>query len=560
MSIDEIVDSVVNGVHAEWPTIYKIRYAYVTLGKLLKKNTDFFFSVDSKLREQNMTFEEISKAYNDDTFLSTSVICKSSSLILKLIYDRLGIECKLVKSLNNVIAYHDGDHSLDINHWFLAVSDGENTYFCTLSSDLPYIQMGMETRHFGVNIPYFKKVGDTEKQVYEGEEIKHTVIDKTYLREIDIAIEYIKNQYHYDASYSKSNDWYYNYDDASLVMLSQELNSNKMYIDLEVGSTFFYQDLTHFKGENGREIDLFSGEELDLTAEDWNKWKRILCRFVIDRINTICFYKIHSVPAIEDANWNYDTWIANVCKQLQRYLFTYIDTPEESLYIQDSFQYAKWSRQIKRNIDPEFLEKDYDNILTILDKMNTLVSFVNHGKVNRHFSVLLNSMAYHFIHKANLFEESMIDGKASSKYIAHKFKKLFTTIFDCNSTTSVFNTMSYSEQIVIIKMILERMFKELNRGNSSLEEYDDNYSAVFNRIQLYSIKNRETGEYAVVFHILDDGTYADTYYFYHPKTNVFHLANILEIYSDYIIVSNRFKSRIEDLENIEVEPEKKIKS
>lgn len=559
MSIQEIIDFVIRGVHQDWPTIYKIRYVYVTLGKLLSKNTDFFFSVDNKLSENNMTFEEISKAYNDDTLVDTRVICKSSSFILKLIFDRLGISCQLVKSLNNVIVYRDGEQTLDINHWFLAVSDGENVYFCTLSSDLPYIQMGMETKHFGVNIPYTKTVGDTEVQVYEGEEIHHTVIDKSYLREIDIEIGYIQNQYHYAADYSKSSDWHYNYNDASLVMLSQELHSNKMYLELESRSTFFYQKLTHFKKEDGKEVDLFGGEDISFTKEDWILWKKTLCGFVLDKINTISYYQIFSIPSFDDVDWDYTKWITNVCNQLQRYLFSYIDVADETLYVQEPFSYSKWSRQIKKVIAPAFLEEEYDNVLTILDKMNTLVSFVDSEKFNRRFSVLFHSLAYHFIHKDNLFEESMVDGKVSSKYIAHKFKKLFPVIFDCNSTVGTFNQMEYSEQVVIIKLVLDKMFKELNKNNSFFEEYDDHYSAVLNRVQLYSIKNRETGEYAIVFHILDDGTYADTYYFYHPKTNVFRLVNILEIYTDYIIVSNRLKSRIEDLENIEMEAEKKVK-
>lgn len=285
MSIDDIINSAISGVKEEWPLIYKIRYVYITLGKFLKKNTDFFFSVDHKLGEMNMSFQDIRDAYSNDDELSESIICKSSSIILKMIYDRLGIKSRLVKSLNNIIEYDDGTNKIDINHRFLAVSDGENEYFCTLSSDLPYIQMGMETKHFGVNIPYFKKIGDIEQQVYEGEEIKHTVISKELLRKIDIAIGYIKNQY----------------------------------------------------------------------------------------------------------------------------------------------------------------------------------------------------------------------------------------------------------------------------------RYDENYSPVFNRINLYSIKNKKSGEYSIVFHILDDETFADIYYFYDPKENEFKLADIIDIYSNFIIVSNRFKSNIEEMENIEVEEEKRLK-
>lgn len=559
MQIDNIIEKIINGIHPNWSTIYKIRYVYIELGKVLSKNTDFFFSVDRKLTEDNMSFKEIKEAYEKEDNLSTSVICKSSSVILKMIYDRLGISSKLVKSLNNVIEYDDGIDSLDINHWFLAVSDGKNEYFCTLSSDLPFIQMGMETRHFGVNIPYKKMVDGVEIQVYEGEEIKHKVIDRDFLRKIDIDIEYITNQYHYSDNYMKTSDWHYNYDDASLYMLSDALNSNKMYIDLETESTYFYHDLTFFKNEKGEEIDLFNLDNIRLNNGDWNKWKKVLCEYVVGRISEIVGYKINSYPSFHDPSWNYDDWLLNVCKQIQRYLSGFLHTFSEDLYVKVPFKYSKWSRVLKKELDSTFFDKDYDNVLMILDKMNALVTFVNQGKFNRHFSLLLKSLGYHFIHSENLFEESLVDGKVSSKYIAHKFKKLFNVIFDCNNTIGSFSRMNYSEQVVIIKLIIERMFKELNRENSSLSEHNNNYSEVFNRIQLYAIKNKKNKEYSIIFHILDDGTYVDTYYYFNPKTNEFKLANIFDIYSEYIIVSNRFKSRIEEMEDIEVVDEKKIK-
>lgn len=87
MTIKEIIENVIKGLHDDWSTLYKIRYVYIELGKLLEKDTDFFFSVDNKLGEKNLSFEEIKNAYENETKLSTSVICKSSSLILKMIYD-----------------------------------------------------------------------------------------------------------------------------------------------------------------------------------------------------------------------------------------------------------------------------------------------------------------------------------------------------------------------------------------------------------------------------------------------------------------------------------------
>ena len=45
-----------------WPDLYKIRYIYLELGKVLYKNTDFFFRVKNKINDDFMTFDEIKKA------------------------------------------------------------------------------------------------------------------------------------------------------------------------------------------------------------------------------------------------------------------------------------------------------------------------------------------------------------------------------------------------------------------------------------------------------------------------------------------------------------------
>ena len=80
--------------------------------------------------------------------------------------------------------------------------------------------------------------------------------------------------------------------------------------------------------------------------------------------------------------------------------------------------------------------------------------------------------------------------------------------------------------------------------------YNENYSLVQNRIQVYSLKHKKSGEYAVVFHILADDSMGDSYFFYDLKTNRFKIANILKINKEYTIVSDRFKSRIEEMENL----------
>ena len=55
----------------------------------------------------------------------------------------------------------------------------------------------------------------------------------------------------------------------------------------------------------------------------------------------------------------------------------------------------------------------------------------------------------------------------------------------------------------------------------------------------------------MIFHIVGDDSYDDTYYFYNPKENIFKIANILNIDNEYVIISNRLRTRIEDMEDIE---------
>ena len=96
MNVNEIVNRVVFSVKKEWSTLEKIRFVYLETGKYLVKDTDFFFSMDGKLDDYNLSLEELADIYNNENPLeSNKVICRSSALILKKIYDRLGIKSKL---------------------------------------------------------------------------------------------------------------------------------------------------------------------------------------------------------------------------------------------------------------------------------------------------------------------------------------------------------------------------------------------------------------------------------------------------------------------------------
>lgn len=567
MNINEIINDIVRRVDSSWLVLQKTRFAYIELGKCLEKNTDFFFSVDRKLQDKNLTFEEIEQIYNEENGLSTQVICRSASRLLKMVLDRLGIECKLVKSINNVMTYSEGDKSIDINHWFLAVKDSDGKwFFTTLSSDLPYIQMGMETKHFGVNISYMKELSDgTIQQVYEGEEIDNKVISKEELKQVDINIKYIKFYYTYDDQARRTRDFNLQYENASLHMLRDAVKANRMYYETELENTSFMHDAFYFEGSGGRQISIIDDGVEDLTKEDWQIWLKNICGKVLDKICEIIGYPIYPIPPLESRGWNYDAWLLSLSFMLEDEIYSRLDLKdggriEDTLIDVTNFNYNKWSKKVKSTF--RFDHKyDYQNIILILDKMNALVNFINGKNKGGNLNALFKSLSSHFIPADSLYINNIDDdGKLSNDYIARKFFVMFAKVFSCNEIRTDFNNMSYSEQVNIIKEVLGVMFPEITLENSGMvSDYDNRYSPVLNRIQAWPIKNNETGDYAIVFGILgdpmknDDEADNEYYFFYDLKSNKFEVCDILNVYQNYTIVSSRMKDKfsVEDLENLE---------
>ena len=88
---DEILNVIKNNIKEEWTILEKMRYVYITVGKYLKKDVDFFLSKRNKLGELNLSKEEFYKIYKDDKKEFSKnwdkVICRSASIILKRIFD-----------------------------------------------------------------------------------------------------------------------------------------------------------------------------------------------------------------------------------------------------------------------------------------------------------------------------------------------------------------------------------------------------------------------------------------------------------------------------------------
>ena len=564
--VNQMIEEVVAGIHEDWPMIYKIRYIYLEIGKRVSRDTDFFFSVDGKLGDANLSIEKIKEIYNSEIGRDLKVICKSASWILKKAYKRIGIRAELVETNTTIAALSDEEEFL-INHWFLAIYDEDTAYFATLTPDLPYIQMNMETKHFASDIPYQRDYHGKIMQIYKGEEIKHSTISRDKLKEIDTEIGYISLSYPYNEKFQSNNDWFLQYDNASFYLLRDALRNNQLFYELEEQQTAFYQSLFEFEGANKNQISLIEDDPSTLTKEDWKVWIKSISKQILVKIESILGYEVNVLPTFDNPYWNYESWLLNLCVQIQNDILKQLNANGtndwKDLFIDvEHFKYNKWSRKVKKKFNYKEDSFNYYNILTILDKMTSLVNSLENK--NGNLRKIISSLAYHFIPPTHLYENNILEnGYLSNYYIANKFDKLFPKVFGCNEVITDFNKMEYSEQAVIIKEILNLMFGEITYENSSmLVDYDNNYNAVLNRIQMYPIKNKGTGEYSILFNVLGDNKYGDYYFFYNPNSNIFQISNALDIYNDYIIISNRMKNRmsIDDLEKIdEIEEKRSIR-
>lgn len=557
MTIDNIIDSILNRMNPNWPLLYKIRYIYLEVGKVLYKNTDFFFSIEKKLGNQNLDIEQIKAIYEDDKIdgVDFSVICKSGSYILKWAFDKAGIEAKLVKSANNFIKVEENGEVVKINHWFVAVKDETKTYFLSLSADLPYIQMGMKTKHFGADIPYCMEKDGELIQIYEGEEIKHTYLSDEDLYEIDKEIGYVNTYYDYNDKKRRDGNYKLNYNDYSLLFIKDAMASNKAYYEMEEEETNFYKNM--FNLSDSITLNDFNN---DLSDKEWNEWIKKLCQNVLNILGKIVGVEIK----IEiNQNWNYEKWLKEVCLNLEQHIYKFYkilseERAQDSLIDNKEWIFSEWSRFVKKTSTRKTNGNyDYYNPLSVLDKVNTIVNFIKTKNFKR-FSEVLHFIAFHDI-DPELVPDIYLQNKEHlpNRYIANKFNKLFVKIFSCNDIKTSFNFMEYSEQIVIVKQILDLMFLELTTNNcGNFKKYNPLYSVTNNKINTYPIKSKKDGSYALIFYVIGSEGEEDYAFFFNPKTNEFRSVDILSVSLEYIIVSNRLKSMIDDLENIEVRRKK----
>lgn len=289
MNTDLLIDKVTSEVSNLWPDLYKIRYIYLELGKVLYKNTDFFFRVKNKINDDFMTFDEIKKVFYDtkENGGNYSVICRSAAEILYKAFKKVGIQAKIIETnidpnnkKENTIISNDGE-SLEIHHFFLTVHDKDNNcnYFLTLAADLPYIQMGMQTNHFATNIDKERNGINGEKfQLYDGEEIPHKILSKEELRNIDLKIGYLKTKFNKESSKKNESNVFLDYNNYSFKMIQEAMIGNNLYYFEEEKNTEFYKQIIN------QRINLYDNSLSNLTDEDWQQMIKCVMKFVENKI------------------------------------------------------------------------------------------------------------------------------------------------------------------------------------------------------------------------------------------------------------------------------------
>ena len=268
------LNRIVNEVnsHTSWNKLLKMRYAYIELGKIVHKNAMFFYTVQNNLLTQDKekleySVDEIREIIETDNRYDYSVICKNSAEMLKYIFDRCGIDSEIRKTLE-VTTYTKDNDSVDINHYFLVARDEDNNnYFMTLNPDLPNIQIGKRTSHFGNRIDYYtsRKVIDENGiedvisvQYYEGDEIKCRTLPQSELEKLDSIIGY-KDTTLADGDTVYTDDFFQ--------MIKKSYGENDSYYSYIRSQTSFYVDLV--KLVNGEAtLDEILDNDLPPTEEE----------------------------------------------------------------------------------------------------------------------------------------------------------------------------------------------------------------------------------------------------------------------------------------------------
>lgn len=558
----ENVDIIINSIEKEikskcnWNKLQKIRYVYLKLGQFLEKNTDFF--LNDKLGNYGLSIQKINEIYINDILsfrknakgvYQYQVICKSAAFLLKKIFDKIDIYSEFV--------YTTSDNNSNIRHCFLIVQDDEGKqYFLTLAADLPYIKNDFPTQHFATHLTFFSSNGepnyviskDTKMHTHEivdkntdktGIEFEHAILSENYLMQIDKSIGY-------ECLYQSKN-----------LITSQSLSF--LYYEYLESNSDIYKIFKKYLKINDEEFN--SGYHVE--EEDIDNFINNLNKYIFDRIGNKKNIISDLIKEIENPvyNENDNLYIFMVNNKNSLKKITNFKLSELVKMLNQLFELEQRFLELKNskvelqnfyNINKNNNNYDVEKYYKLFKAYKNATQNVSMPKLNP----ILNRIAFYFI-KDQISIKNQND-YVSTEYILNKFITMFPIVFDCNykdNKTVKVNNLSiqnYSEQVVVIKKMLATIFSELTEKNCcDIEDYDKKYSPVENRIQIFPLKDKNTGEYSIAFRFGKKNEENAPEFVYIPSENLLRLRNPIEDKNRYWICSRRFNDLLQGAENME---------
>lgn len=179
MKIDEIIERAPKGLSKN----YMIRYLYLELGKIYRRDVNFFYGTNRekmKIYNQKVGFQDEEKV---------DIICKSIGEIYEAAFKRAGIKSRCISKVNSNSGSKSQFPHIDM------IVEGENgkQYYMNPMDDLYRIQMGAKTKRFGTKT---EKYDDLD--YFEEDEIKQMDDKLGYTYHgmyIDEVFEMIRNEF-----------------------------------------------------------------------------------------------------------------------------------------------------------------------------------------------------------------------------------------------------------------------------------------------------------------------------------------------------------------------------
>lgn len=159
--------------------IEKLRFAYIDLGLKFSFNINYIF--ETNLAKKYSMCENAGTYYNLTTcFLTEKILCKDTSLMMKIIGDHLGFKISVER--------YPLDRKYTDGHMYnIVINPDGSRWTLDLQKDIKYIRNYMKTRHFG--------------RIYTNEDLEIYTFNQYEIELMDRKIGYLDDE-HY-------NDYYY---------------------------------------------------------------------------------------------------------------------------------------------------------------------------------------------------------------------------------------------------------------------------------------------------------------------------------------------------------------